>query len=815
MVFSLAAGACTIDYSDGDGLECDGKCDGIAHLTSLIRDAKELDLGDLVAVGSKFTAAQIDDALASSDFGSLQLDAPQFYALPGVADPDLTLENIDSLVTGLAARYGERELTTEVNATRRAHLMSSSDRVYVESAFSVNLDLGWSHVVGGLGDATLGVGFTAGSSLKARVIGAYRDELAGVKSAPLRALRDLRGFVFPRSLDEIRAMKPGESLALEGDGALGANLGVGVPILVANPGGGPITYSIVLSAGLRTRIAGSLDIQLVRLDGDQLVIDVGMEKVREFGARLALDDAWGVQGLLKTHIDLGGIDVDLGKLVDKALQKQLNAKLDLISAAVSTDRQASRVSVARLRFSLDGGDLAVLGPAIAQALHGDVRLAQALANRREPGVVAEFDLLRSGSSATSFAGLDLLGMRFFTTTIASQGQAVIQTPGGVRALMFESLHKQSGSFFSEHGYTRVGLSGLNFDPDNPGEARGEANLFVQLQEADKFMERDKMLDQVDAVILALAGSDAMHSIETIGNQLERFVEQTCPNSQAFDPCRIDVLSNPTVISLRQQGSAAASAAAGNLADTQRALLVELAEFRMTAQATYEPKASLVGPDSTWTIDFRFDDAALTQMMSHDKPADVKAAITNYATTVGIQRIRPPEQIDSDRLQIASDLKSRIDALVKRYATAQQDYDRLLGVEQAVVAKLGPIGPRALEIHVPVDASKRPLYESAVAGSLAEARSRVATALFDDFVKSTGGFPTRVEQATGYSLLALVDPSRIDLRVDAKMNLSDTFSQDFAHYRAAGYAPFDSYGKGADVATIDGGLFSIDAIIAGN
>src|SRR4029079_17186439 len=130
-LLSLAAGACTIDIADGDGLACDGKCDGIAHLTSLIRDAKELDLGDLVAVGSKFTAAQIDDALAGSDFASVKLDEPRFYALPGVAEPDLTLEDLDSLVSGLAARYGERELTTEVNATRRAHLMAGSDRVFV------------------------------------------------------------------------------------------------------------------------------------------------------------------------------------------------------------------------------------------------------------------------------------------------------------------------------------------------------------------------------------------------------------------------------------------------------------------------------------------------------------------------------------------------------------------------------------------------------------------------------------------------------------------------------------------------------------
>ena len=59
-----------------------------------------------------------------------------------------------------------------------------------------------------------------------------------------------------------------------------------------------------------------------------------------------------------------------------------------------------RISVARLRFHLDG-DSPVGGraEALAQALKGDLRLAQALAARGDSGVVAEFDLVRSGASA--------------------------------------------------------------------------------------------------------------------------------------------------------------------------------------------------------------------------------------------------------------------------------------------------------------------------------------------------------------------------------------------------------------------------------
>ena len=53
---TLTAGCATEDVGEELAVTCDGKCDGIGSLRSLIRDAKELDLGDLVAVGSKFAA---------------------------------------------------------------------------------------------------------------------------------------------------------------------------------------------------------------------------------------------------------------------------------------------------------------------------------------------------------------------------------------------------------------------------------------------------------------------------------------------------------------------------------------------------------------------------------------------------------------------------------------------------------------------------------------------------------------------------------------------------------------------------------------
>jgi hypothetical protein len=328
------------------------------------------------------------------------------------------------------------------------------------------------------------------------------------------------------------------------------------------------------------------------------------------------------------------------------------------------------------------------------------------------------------------------------------------------------------------------------------------------------MERDKMLDHVDALILALAGPAALQAIETAGNQLERFVEQTCPNSQAFDPCRTTVLSNPTTIMLRKQGVDAANAAATRLSVGQELELVKLATFRMTAQATYEPKAQLVGPASTWTVDFRFDDAALNFLMTERDANAFKTTLKAYAGAVGVSRIASVADIAAKRAQIDRDTAAKVDELAAKYEAASNNYRRLLGIEKAVISKLGPVGPRTLEVRVPVDTKNRPIYEEAAAGSLAEARSRVVTAMFDSVLKRGGGFTTHVEQVAGYALLGMLEPARLDLRVDAKLDVSDGFSQDFSHYRTAGYGSFDVYGKGDRVLPIDGGLFSIDALIEG-
>ena len=810
------AGGCMSEPEDTLAVSCQGKCDGWSSIKSLWADVKKLDLGDLLSVSAGFATHELNDQLVT-DWGRIKLGAPKLYALPERARDDLTLGNIDSLVTGLAARFGERELTTQVNALRRQHLRSSSDVVFGESAFSIDPSISpsWGVKMGGFDKVDMWFGFQAGGTLEARVIAAYQGELAGTLRSPLEAAKNLRGFVIPRSVDDLRKMKAGESFALKGAGRFGFNFGVGVPILVAEPTSW-LTYSLVLSAGLRAYIDGQMDVQLVRVDGDGVVVDIGIEDGVVGGAKLALDDAWGIQGLVKSHVNIGPISVDLGRLVERALEKRLNAQLNLLSARIEGTYHSSRMSVARLRFSLDQmqDDGAPAARALAQALKGDVRLAQALSNRGEAGVVAEFDLSRSGVATTGYAGIDILGMSFFREVERAEGQVVIQTPGGFRTILFNSLHKASGWFFSSHGYTRVGLSGLVFDPARPGPegVDSEANFFLQTAEGDDFMERDKLLDHLDGVILGVAGEDALAAVEKPGNQVETYVERACPNSQAFDPCRSRVLTDPNVVSLRQQAESALEGKLGALAQDQKDLVMAAGRLRIAAQATYEPHAQFVGPDTSVVLDYRLDDSALRELMTERSGGELRRALVDYLEAERIDRQETEANIGAERARIADRNKGTLEDLGALWEDHAGRYQYLLSAERASIDTIGEIGPRALEIRFTVDQDNRPVYEEATARAISQARAAVVTRLFDKMMKKAGSLGPHAEQSLAYALLSMTSPDLKDVRLDIDMDLSNGFSQDYDHYREAGYAPMDRYARGRAVSPIDGGLFSVDALL---
>jgi hypothetical protein len=794
-------------------VSCDGKCDGLGStIRSYWRSLRNVDSGDLINVTAGFATDELNDQLAVGG-ATARFDAPELYTLPEDAEGDLTLKNIESLTHGLTLRYGENELSTTVNRVRQNHLRNSRDVVFADAAFAIrgSIDHGWSFQTGGLGagDGWASVGFSAGAELESRVVAAFPTELRATGGSMLGALRESRGFVLPRSVEDLEAMKPGESFALSGDGALGVNLGAGLPILVREPVN-HVTYNIVLSAALRARLEGSLDVQVARLEGDEIVVDVGTSRIYGRSAALALYDGWGVTGFIELDVELAGRTVNLGRFVERALEKQLDRQINLVDGRIERSSREARISVARFRFRLSELDEAGRA-ALAQTLKADVRLSQLLSAQGHAGVVAELDIMRAGRSATSYAGIDILGMKFFREEIAASGSTVIQTPGGVRTLMFDSLHRDRGWFFSSHGFTRVGLSGLTFDPRDGGSAEGEANLHLSIVEGDEFMQRDKMLDHLDALVLAVAGAEAFEVLERGGNELERHIEAFCPNSRAFDPCRTDVLANDRTRSLEETTLADFRARLGHLEEQQFEMVMAAARQRIIAQKTLEPAASLVGPKASVVLSYRLDDAALQEITARSGD-EFASAVEAYLAVAEIDRGDSESEIAADRRELRDDERATVQALAAIFDQARRDYEAVSGVERARVDGLGEIGAQALEIRIPVDRERGPLFDEATVQSLAQARSEVATRLFDALVDTAGDLPGLPEQVAAYSLLALTPAHLHDVRLDVDMDLSDGFSQDFTHYRTAGYAPFDIYAKGGAVAPVDGGVFNLDALM---
>ena len=795
-------------------VSCEGKCDGWGSIESLWQDAGTLDLGDLLAVGAGLATDELNQKLAACTYASIKLGETKLYSTADRAANDLTVGNLDKLTSGLAVVYGERELTTRVNRLRRDHLLTSQDAYYGEFAFRLGSDLGhsWNLPAAGF-DASASVGFDANATLTARVIGAFPSEVGARGVAPLKALQAVRSFVVPRTLDDLRTMKPGELVALSGSGALGLNVGVGVPMLVASPASW-VNYNVVASAALRTRLQGQLDVQLVRLDGDQVVVDVGVQDARVAEASIALQDGWGAQGLLKSVVDIGGVQVDLRRLMQSALLGQTNARLQVLSARAQATGSSSRMSVARIRFMLDAGDPQRVGKALAHASRGDVRLAQALSAKGEPGVAVEFDLSRSGMAATSHAGIDIFGMSFFHDVEEDSGSVVMQTPGGVRSLLFDSLHKESGWFHSSHGYTRVGLSGLLFDPADPAvPATGEANLFLQLEHGSDRLSREVLLDHLDALIVGLGGEGALDAIEGPGNELQRFVTAACPWSTPYDPCRTAVLDDPEVVKLRSDAESGLEAALSHLEPDARALVMQAGRLRIASQASVEPNGPDKGPPSSVVFDLRLDDATLGGLLTSGREYAFRSSAVRFLRAARVNRQANPDQIAAERASIPTSRDQQaLDAMAAEYKDHALGYQKLLAAERAIIENIGAVGPRTLEIRFPVDGANRPVYERASASSLSHARSRIATQLFDELVRRAGGLDLPAEQLVIYTLLGMTPAAQTEVRLNVDMDFTTKWAADNAHFQAAGQGPFDAYARGSELQPIDGGLFDLDSLV---
>jgi hypothetical protein len=830
-----------------------------ARLTSRFADLKKINTRNLSALAAGYATEGLNDALTKDGTGVRLGTTTVFGAtdeVNSVLPAGATVKGIDKIVTGLGAKYGEKELATEVNAMRLRHLQRGADKYYLETSFDTTAAIahGWNFDATGFrSDASpVKIGFEANAALTSRVIVASPSSSLGtLVGAPLRAAKTMRGFVMPRSAADIRAMKPGEGMALRGAGKLGANFGLGVPVLVA---GGTVGYSIVASAGIAGVIGGQLDVSLLRLEGDEVAVEVGVETGKVLSFYAGLQDGFGVNGLCddgqaclgKTKV--GPVEVDLEKIVAGALEKRLNQTFQSRLQYSGSDGQG-RVTISRIRFHLDRGDKAEVEKALEQTLKADIRFAQALYNKqlesRDPSVLVDFDLVRSSTTTVRDFGAALFGLSIFHRhVVEKQGEFVIQTPEGTKSVLFDTLEKRGGWFQMDHGFKRTGLSALTRDAKNPLETRGEANLFLQTVVGDSHMDDDILADNADALIASVGGVGLLAPLDQYGNAMERAIWKNCPvkevdngeggtqrrtwdekcNVGLLDPSRKVVEVDGQLLSMVDAKARGLKGfgdllAASRLFEGHKRLLTQAAELRLTMQSVGIHNLDAVnGPNVSFALDARFDDSAVTSL-SNATSASFEKALRNYMAVVALKRAESTARPD------AAETSKKWDSVV---AEMVRVYDRNARAIRVLGETETKRLPEALEgktyvahplgIRFAIDRGESGAYQTAAVGAVSHERALAANRLFDelyDTAKAFRGGGLYAEHAATYPLLALVASDDLEVGMDVKADTRSSFWASRERFEAAGFKGVAAVSRGPSVNLISGGMFSMDALVNGN
>ncbi|MFO0667919.1 MAG: hypothetical protein U0174_28465 [Polyangiaceae bacterium] len=804
-------------------------------------DAKKLDLSDLTRVAAGYATDGLNSSLRLGPV-SATFDAPTVFAaqaepstiLPGNAK----VKGIDQIVSGLAADFGERELGTQVNAIRLRHLQAGDDKYFVESAFTLRGGLagGWNFTAGMPNGVGVNLGLNVGADVSSRIIVAStKDNVVKVLTTPLAAAADIRGFVLPRSIDDVQKMRPGEMFALRGAGHLGANLGLGVPVLFQTSG----VYNIVASVGVSAVIAGQIDVQLVRLEGDEVVVDVGIENGKALSLSAGISDSFGIKGICDDGIsclrpvEVAGQKVDITQMVANAIDREVNKYLTF-SISASAGRSSSRVSVSRLRFHLDRGNRAEVSRALEHALRFDVRLAQAMYNRDlgnpTPAVVAEFDAVRASTTSTRNFGFELFGMNMYHRAVVDkEGTFTVQTPEGVKTVLFDSVSKHSGFFQMDHGFTRIGVGAQTLDARNPLNFRSEANLFLQTAVSDKRMGNDLIIDNIDATLLAIVGSKGIEAIDPFGNRLQQAVWEHCRvqadddfQTESLDEqCNKDLLDDPYIKSLHDIGMSKLEPFLVGFPADYQALARKAAEARLILQSVGIHNLDLAnGPSVSFTVDARFDDTALGILTNQSKE-QYRHALREYLTAVYADRMKIGISMDKSAVRAEVDRKwgTRMDEMATIFADTSAAYRRVAAAENKIPAALAgkAFSGSPLGVRFSVDHEQQRSYERAEMVSTSQERALAAARLFDALRDRAGKInaPLYTEHTTTFPLLSLVPRENLQVGVDFRTDTRSNFWNDHSRFQKAGLVSFGAAAKGSKVSTISAGMFDLDAILAGN
>ncbi len=676
-------------------------------------------------------------------FVDISLGDTQVFGLEGGSEDGVQFTSIDGLVEGLTARFGERAFVTQINAMRTRHLNESGDRFYAESDFNLDLpgDFAFSTDVG---DFDVALGFRPRARLRARTVFAHGSSLGALVTQPLKTAREFRGFIFPRGFADFQQMLPGESVALEGEAGVGFNVGANLPIFSVDP----INY-LVLTArfhlGARVSTDGMLDVQMIRGEGNDLYLDVGLKNAKNRRFRAALDSGYGLHGIPSIlEIEIAGNEYSLGTLAERLIRSRLD-RSGLLDFGIEANRSSleERITINRFRIDLKSTDpRAEAG--LKQAVGGDLRLLQALADRGDSGVEEVVSLERDLNRRKRHFGAHIASMRFFTERSESEGTIRIATGDSAHTILFRELEEHTGRFFRDWGFRRLVLTDQRWQD---GVYLGaQTNLRLAVSESDRFTDRDQVLDHVDSALLSVLDFDTAYNILTrTFEELQHEVDDRCEECGNDDPscdfeydrCVDELITDQDIIAWRERLAARTSEIMGDLDgrafdgefSSPHELAQALLDLKLAVSSVRETAAALADTTGRTSMlsDARFSHKGLDDLFRNVDETQFDVRLRQVLTMIISKRSRDYDQKYDRALRWLDGESGKIQDIVEIYGKARKAYQT---VDDATRIGIGGnrVGDGAFVI-VPHSETKEPILQS-----LAEQKGVIAAQMVDEMVE---------------------------------------------------------------------------------
>ena len=789
-----------------------GKCDRVSDdVQELFSDMKRVSLDDLVSLGAGLATEELNDQLARLPFIDLQLSETSLFGLETrTLFGETMINNIYDLQAGLTVALGEQAFSAKVNQLRISTLQSRPGSIFAETSFRLggSLQQSWSvdH-----GEWLGNLGFELSPNLEAIVIAPYDQVSDAVVSQPLNLLRAARGFILPRDLSDIINMSAGSSVTLRGRGVVGINLGLGVP-LIATAIGDYLSLNARLSGAVRVSMSGDLDVQLVRGQGSTVYLDVGLTEQRVKHLSAAVTSGYGVEGLPIPELNVGGLKVDVAQVIEEAFARQLNEKLGAFDVRRSSTQVSGRLSVARFEFNLSAAT-PTLTQALIQGLKGDLRLAQALANRDQSGVVSQLELTKDFELDSKYLGFRLLSMRFFSSTEETQGNINIGVNGENQEILFGEIERKGGIFFTQRGSNWRQTTSTISSGMGPKRALNNARLIIT--EHDRFLSKDQINDHLDALLGYFYGANPVfEDFGYIADQLSEHADHSCggrPDHDAsrrekerYETCVEQLPFDPQVRSYIDRIYERSSGYEGRWSGQDFSLLdattvgQQVLATRVGISATHDaPNVGMTGPRGTLVTQVRFSDQAVETLMDPSSPERFAKAMMSVMSLMDLDRGDDLDDRIDERDNYLRGKQRRISEVVDTYQVIMERYQQYNEVAELTWNDGKSVGEEATLLLISRD-------EKPALKSLAQLKGELIGTLYGELIESARWLGEPDTLLVGYALLNLVPPSQIELMLSGK------FSED----HSGGYHQYDYsiYSLGnADF--IEAGIFNLEELLS--